>query len=114
MSGYAVKSDGSFRAVDSESECGEGETFQENAPELSSSTTPKSVTRRQAKIAMLRAGILDQVEAAIAASSRENQITWAEATDFRRDFPLLNQMAAALNISSQEIDNLFLLASTIV
>ncbi len=34
MAGYAVKKDGSFRAVDNASWCVDGETFQENQPKI--------------------------------------------------------------------------------
>ena len=45
---------------------------------------PSSVTPFQAKAALLQAGLLDAVLAAIAAAPRITQLAWAEATEFRR------------------------------
>ena len=72
------------------------------------------VSRRQAKQALLRADLLDDVDAAIAASAnRAWQIDWAEAQEFRRDWPALVAMQPALGLSDAQIDDLFRLAVTL-
>ena len=72
------------------------------------------VSRRQAKQALLRADLLDDVDAAIAASAnRAWQIDWADAQEFRRDWPALVAMQPALGLSDAQIDDLFRLAVTL-
>lgn len=75
---------------------------------------PQVVSRRQAKQALLQAGLLDAVDAAIAASSdRSAQIDWADAQEFRRDWPALVAMQPALGLSDAQVDDLFRLAATL-
>lgn len=75
---------------------------------------PQSVTRRQFKLALLQIGLLDDVEAMIAASGdRALQINWAEALDFERDNAFVAQMSAALGKTASEVDDLFILANTL-
>lgn len=72
---------------------------------------PTTVTPRQARIALLQAGLLDAVEAAIAASDRQTQLTWEYAVEFRRDDALINGIGTQLNLTSEQIDALFWSAS---
>ena len=79
---------------------------------------PVSVTPRQAKLALLSAGLLDAVEAAIEAiadpaTKRVAQIEWEYAQEVRRDWPLLNQVAAGMGMTDAQIDDLFNLAATL-
>ena len=74
----------------------------------------KPVTRRQFKLGLLAIGLLDDVEAAIAASNdRALQINYAEALDFDRSNPFILQMSAALGKTDPEIDALFQLAASL-
>lgn len=72
---------------------------------------PTVVSSRQGKLALLDAGLLDDVEAAVAASSRAVQIEWIEATEFRRDWPTLVALQGTLGLTDQQIDDLFIAAS---
>ena len=78
---------------------------------------PQSVTMRQARIALLRAGLLDKVDAAIAAlpapDGDEARITWGYASEIRRDGPLIGQLAPGLGLTDQVIDGLFIEAATL-
>lgn len=75
---------------------------------------PQVVSRRQAKQALLRADLLDDVDAAIATSAnRAWQIDWADAQEFRRDWPALVAMQPALGLSDAQVDDLFRLAATL-
>lgn len=69
------------------------------------------VTMRKAQLAMLAAGVLDDVEAALAGipgdTGRAARIEWNQATEIRRDWPLVNQMAAQLGMSEAALDALF-------
>jgi hypothetical protein len=72
---------------------------------------PRSVTRRQARLALLNAGLLDAVEAAIAKASPTVQITYEDATEWWRDDPLIAEVAQSLGLTTEQVDNLFLEAS---
>lgn len=75
---------------------------------------PQVVSSRQAKQSLLRADLLDDVDAAIAASAnRAWQIDWADAQEFRRDWPALIALQPALGLSDAQVDDLFRLAATL-
>ena len=77
------------------------------------SNVPQSVTPRQARIALLNAGLLDQVEAAIASGPRADQITWEFAVDVRRDYALIANLGTALGLTGTQIDDLFRAAAAL-
>lgn len=68
---------------------------------------PDVVSARQARLALSAAGLLANVEAAIAASSEAVQITWEYANEIHRSDPLIASLGAALSMSDAEIDGLF-------
>jgi len=74
---------------------------------------PERVTARQARLALNAAGLLDDVDAAIAASSREVQLTWEYATEIERSHPILAQVATGLGMTSNQMDDLFRQAATL-
>ncbi|MDR2164869.1 MAG: hypothetical protein LBO79_04410 [Zoogloeaceae bacterium] len=74
---------------------------------------PPSVTARQARLALLEAGLLDDIETALQTLPREAQITWEYATEFARDWPLLLAVADALGLSEEALDQLFIRASAL-
>uniref|UniRef100_A0A1A7GEE4 Uncharacterized protein n=1 Tax=biofilter metagenome TaxID=1070537 RepID=A0A1A7GEE4_9ZZZZ len=76
---------------------------------------PQVVTRRQARRALAIAGLLDLVQPAIDAIADPTQralaqIDWDDATDFRRDDATLLMLSAALGLSEEQLDDLFILA----
>lgn len=74
---------------------------------------PQSVTPFQAKAAIYAAGLLPAVEAAIAAAPKVAQLAWSDATEFTRDSPTIATMAAAIGLTSAQVDALFVAASQI-
>jgi hypothetical protein len=68
---------------------------------------PQSVTPRQARLALLGSGLLDQVEAAIATGSRADKITWEFAAEVRRDYAMISNLGSALGLTDAQIDDLF-------
>lgn len=68
---------------------------------------PQSVSMRQARLALLEAGLLDGVEAAIKASGRAAEIEWEYAADVRRDHPMIAAMQQAQGLSDAQVDTLF-------
>lgn len=73
---------------------------------------PNVVSARQARLALLAAGKLDDVETAISAASQTVQITWEFANEIFRDDPLISAIAVGLGMSNEEIDALFVQAIT--
>lgn len=71
---------------------------------------PTVVTMAQAQLALLAAGHLDAVEAAVAQISRESQILWRKANTVVRGGPLLIELAALLGLSETDVDALFVAA----
>ena len=91
----------------------DGQTF--NAPPAPPVPVPDSVTMRQARLALLGAGLLSQVDAAIAAmpspQKEAAQIEWEYAATVERNSPLIGQLAPALGMTEAEMDQLFIEAS---
>lgn len=79
---------------------------------------PVSVSTRQARMALLRAGLLANVVTIIASmegeAGDEARIEWEYATELRRDHFLIKALGAALNLSEDQIDDLFRTAAAIV
>ena len=74
---------------------------------------PQVVTIRQAKLALLQAELLDNIETAMTQADRATQIEWEYATEFRRDWPALITMQQMLGLTDKQIDELFRLALTL-
>jgi hypothetical protein len=74
---------------------------------------PKSVTKRQAKQALLQANLLDIVETYIINASRSVQIDWYDSQDIQRDWSSLETIASDLELTKEQIDDLFILAETL-
>jgi hypothetical protein len=80
-----------------------------------SPSVPQSVTMRQARLALLGAGKLAAVDAAINAMSEPAKsaarITWDHSQEVMRNNGLVPQLAAALGLTSAEVDGLFIAAA---
>jgi len=91
----------------------DGETL--TAPPLPPVPVPQSVTMRQARLALLAAGLLPAVNAAIASMPEPDktaaQITWDYASSVDRGFGMVPQLASALGMSDTQIDDLFIAAA---
>ena len=71
------------------------------------------VSRFQARAALHLAGLLPQVEAALAQADPLAQIAWADAQEFRRNSPTIAALAGAVGLDDAAIDALFRAARTI-
>ena len=85
-------------------------------PSLNPTPIPQSVTMRQARLALLNVGLLDDVDAAIASiqdpvQRKAAQIEWEYATSVDRNSEFVQNLAAGLNLSDTDLDNLFTQAS---
>lgn len=78
---------------------------------------PRAVTMRQARLALLRAGLLSAVNAAVAAApSAEGEaarIEWEYGSVVERDSPLIASFSEALSLTDQQVDDLFTMAATL-
>jgi len=78
---------------------------------------PEMVTMRQARLALLQAGKLADVNAAILAlpspEKEQAQIEWEYATEIKRDNALVTKLAPALGLDAPALDALFTMAATL-
>jgi hypothetical protein len=71
---------------------------------------PQSITPRQARLKLLEADLLDNLEAVIT-TNRAWQIEWEYATEVKRDSPLIDAVATQAGLTSEQIDQMFIEAS---
>lgn len=78
---------------------------------------PSVVDMAQARLALLQSGLYSTVQAAIAAmpgaAGDAARIEWEFRTTVRRDSPLVASLSTALGLTSEQLDDLFTLASTL-
>lgn len=78
---------------------------------------PHSVTMRQARLALLGVGLLDDVETAIAAMSEPAKsaalIEWNVSNELLRGNPLVAALGPALGLSDAQVDALFIAAAAL-
>ena len=70
-----------------------------------------TITPRQARLALLSAGLLDAVEAYVATQPRAVQVEWEFANEIRRDWPPVVNAASALGLTNTHVDALFAAAA---
>lgn len=68
-----------------------------------------TLSMRQARLALLSVGLLDEVEAAI--TTPDNRIWWDYSTTVERNHPLVDAVLIALGKSPEEIDQMFIEAA---
>lgn len=71
------------------------------------------ISRFQARAALMQAGLLADVELALAGAGPLAQLAWAEAVEFRRTSPTIAAIAGALGLTEVQIDDLFRAAAAI-
>lgn len=78
---------------------------------------PQIVTMRQARLAMLKAGLLANVQAAIdgmtGAEGDAARIEWEYAAELNRTHPLVLSLGPALGLTDAQLDDLFIAAAGI-
>lgn len=78
---------------------------------------PKSVTMRQARLALLENGLLSTVQQAIAnmqgVEGDKARIEWEFSSEVVRDKQLVASLGAALSLAEEQLDALFTLAATL-
>lgn len=81
-------------------------------------TVPAVVTMRQARIALLGAGLLDDVEAAIdaiadPATRQAARITWDYSSEVQRHNGFVSMLAPAMGLTDEQLDQLFVAAAAL-
>lgn len=75
---------------------------------------PAAVTARQARLMLLGAGLLGDVEQLLAglegAEGEAARIEWEYALEIRRDSPLVHMLAPMLNLTGEQVDAMFVQA----
>lgn len=74
---------------------------------------PVSVSMRQARLALLGAGLLSTVQTFINTAPEATQIEWDYATDIWRDRDLVVGIGSTLGLTDAQIDALFIQAAAI-
>lgn len=73
---------------------------------------PKSVSPRQARLALLQATLLDEVEALLI-NDRTMQIWWEYSLEIDRNSEHIIAMGTALGLTDLQLDDLFVLAASL-
>jgi hypothetical protein len=68
---------------------------------------PPVIPAWKGKAALREAGLLDAVEAAVAAAGGRVQDAWAGASEWSRDSGFLLSIAAGLGLTTQQVDDMF-------
>jgi hypothetical protein len=93
----------------------DGEWIDEAAPDVV--PVPKEVTMRQARLALLQSGMLDQVEVALTqmegVEGQAAKIEWEYSQSVRRDKPFVLAIGQLLGLNSNALDDLFITAAAI-
>lgn len=104
---YAVRNDGQgWRAIDTQDDVGPDEHYSQVPPSIAE-RAPVSVTMRQARLALLSAGLLNQVNQTVALMGEAAIIEWEFAQTVDRNSAIVAAMATELNLDAAQIDALF-------
>lgn len=78
---------------------------------------PQVVSMRQARLALLSAGLLSKVSTAVQAlpdaAGDASRIEWEYAGTIQRNHSLVTTLGASLGLTTEQTDNLFRLAATL-
>ena len=74
---------------------------------------PSVITMRQARLALLQAGLLNSVNTAMEHADQAAQIEWEYATQVVRTDPLVMAMQSGLGMTDADTDALFTLGATL-
>lgn len=84
---------------------------------LQTTYVPQEVTMRQARLALLDAGLLSSVQPAINSlpepDKTKAQIEWEYSNALQRSNPFVTVLGTALGLDSEALDNLFITAATL-
>ncbi|HEG8091526.1 TPA: hypothetical protein SFZ51_001119 [Campylobacter jejuni] len=97
-----------------ETHIGSSSLWIERMKEYTENGVPKVISIRQAKLALLEADLLDDVEEFISKTDDKRvKISWEYATDFDRYNDIILALQKQLGLTNQEVDDLFIKAKTL-
>ncbi len=104
-----------YREVDRVDSLENGQIVRRPVLELIPEVVPTEVTPYQARVALLKAGLLEQIEYLMQNPSvpKEARLAWEYATVIRRESPFIAVLGPALGLSDKQIDALFVAAAQI-
>lgn len=91
----------------------DAETAAANVEAARIAAIPVSVSPRQIRQALTRAGLRTQVEAAVVAGDQDIKDWWEFATEFQRTNQHVIDMAAVLGVTERQLDDLWTLAGSL-
>jgi hypothetical protein len=91
----------------------DGNTWTNVPPPPPPIPVPQSVTRFQAFAALTNAGLYAQAMNAVNAAGGLTLLAWNNALNFERSSPSIAAIAASLNLTSEQVDALFVAGSQI-
>jgi hypothetical protein len=89
-------------------------TAEEIAAKVEQWRSSASCTPFQGRVALSDAGLLANVETAIAAADEKTKVAWEYALEWKRNSPMITSLSTALNMADTQVDDLFKAASQIV
>lgn len=87
----------------------------ELAAQAARAAVPKSVTMRQARLALLQAELLDEIDAAMKSDAidRAIKIEWEFASEVHRDWSAIGLIKQMFGMTDEQLDGLFVMAATL-
>lgn len=113
---YAIRKDGKgWRAVNSPLDVLDDEDFSTDQPALVVNQVPQSIDALQALLALDQAGLTSAYEAWVSSPSRTfaQKAFIEKAQTWKRNDPTLMAAATDLGLTSNDVDQLFVLAATL-
>ena len=74
---------------------------------------PQSISPAQMRVALINTNLFDRVTSAVASGDQKMKIWWEFSTAFERNNVYVVAMATQLNVTDKELDDLFILGSTL-
>lgn len=74
---------------------------------------PQTATPYQARVVLTQAGLRDQVEAVVAQADQATKDAWEYGISVERNSPMIVSLGAALGLTDEQIDQLFIQASQV-
>ena len=82
-------------------------------PEMLVAQLPLTVSPRQIRQALARAGLRQQVEDAVAAGDQDLKDWWEFSTAFERSNAQVDAMSQALGVADEQVDQIWILGATL-
>jgi hypothetical protein len=88
-------------------------TAEEIAAKVEQWRSSASCTPFQGRVALSDAGLLANVETAIAAADEKTKVAWEYALEWKRLSPMIVTLATSLNLTDEQVDTLFKEAASV-